>query len=57
MEREEFVSGYCRQLDGSRTVTVEMTDDAIDEVDCCYGSCIYEPGCPVAKQIEALKNA
>lgn len=57
MEREEFVSGYCRQIDGSRTVTVEMTDGTIDEADCCYGSCVYQPGCPIAQQIAALAQA
>ena len=54
METEEIISGYCRQLDCSRMVTVELTDDRIDDVDCCYGSCIYQPNCQIAKRIEEL---
>lgn len=54
MEKEIFVSGYCRVLDQSRMVTVEITDDLV-EVDCAYPDCPYAPGCPVAQKIgEAL---
>ena len=56
MEDEKFISGYCRQLDCSRMVTVELTDGVIEEVDCLYGSCIYEPNCQLAKAIDALKK-
>ena len=38
METEKFVSGYCRQLDGSRMVEVVLEDGAVTETDCCYGS-------------------
>ena len=51
METEKFISGYCRQLDASRMVEVVLEDGKITEVDCCYGSCIYEPNCTVAQQI------
>lgn len=51
MEREFFFSGYCRQLDQSRMVTLVTEDGELTEVDCCYGSCIYEPNCPIAAQI------
>lgn len=54
MEKEYFFSGYCRQLDGSRTVTAVTEDGKLTEVDCCFGSCIYEPNCPIAKQIQEL---
>ena len=54
MEIEEFISGYCRQLDGSRMVEVIITDGKIDEVDCCYGNCIYQPNCTIAQKIEEL---
>ena len=58
METEKFVSGYCRQLDGSRMVEVVLEDGAVTETDCCYGSCVYQPECPVAKQItEAIEKA
>lgn len=56
MEREEFISGYCRQLDASRMVEVILQNGEIEEVDCCYGGCIYEPNCQIAKRIEELKN-
>lgn len=52
MEIEKFVSGYCRQQDQSRMVTVVLEDGELTEVDCCYGSCVYEPNCPVAAQIK-----
>lgn len=52
MEMEKFLSGYCRQLDGSRTVEVLLEDGVLAEADCCYGSCIYQPSCPIAKEID-----
>ena len=54
MEIEKFVSGYCRQLDSSRTVCVVLEGSEITEIDCCYASCPYRPGCPIAKEIDAL---
>ena len=55
MEEERIISGYCRQLDQSRMVTIELEQGKLTDCDCCYGSCIYEPSCTVAKQIaEAL---
>ena len=55
MEQEKIFSGYCRQLDGSRIVEVILEDGEITEVDCCYGSCIHEGNCPIAKEIHELK--
>ena len=52
MEIEKFVSGYCRQLDASRMVEVIVEDGAVTEVDCCYGNCVYQSNCPIAKEIE-----
>ena len=54
MEVEKFVSGYCRQIDASRMVEVILENGEITEVDCCYGNCIYQSNCPIAKEIEAL---
>lgn len=57
MEQEHFLSGYCRQLDASRMVTVVTESGSLTDCDCCYGSCIYEPSCPVAARIrEKLEN-
>ncbi len=54
METEKFVSGYCRVLDCSRLVEVILSGGKISEIDCCYGSCIYQANCPIAKEIDAL---
>ena len=54
METEHFLSGYCRQLDASRMVEVILEDGALSEADCCYGSCLYQTNCPIARQIDEL---
>lgn len=54
METEKFVSGYCRVLDCSRLVEVLLTDGRIEEVDCCYGNCMHQQACPIAKEIDIL---
>ena len=57
MEKEIFISGYCRALDQSRMVELVTDDGELIEVDCCYGSCVHEPNCQIAKQIrEALEQ-
>ena len=55
MEEEKFVTGYCRQLDAPRTVEVLLENGHITEADCCYGSCIYESSCPLAKEMDQWK--
>ena len=55
MEQEKFFSGYCRQLDASRMVEVILEDGKITEIDCCYGNCVYESSCPIAKEVNDLK--
>ena len=52
METEAFYTGYCRQLDASRMVEVIFEDGKVTEVDCCYGNCVYQSSCPIAKEIE-----
>ena len=52
MEKELFFTGYCRCLDGSRTVEVIVEDGRVTEVDCGYGTCVYEPNCPIAQRIK-----
>lgn len=54
MEVEKFFSGYCRQLDGSRTVCAVLENGNLTEIDCCYGTCPYQTGCPIAKEIESI---
>ena len=55
MEQEKILSGYCRQLDASRIVEVILEDGEITEVDCCYGNCIHEGNCTIAKEIREMK--
>lgn len=54
MEQEKFLSGYCRQMDASRMVEVILEDGEITEVDCCYGNCVYQSNCPIAKEMKSL---
>ncbi len=54
MEREDFLTGYCRVADGSRMVTVVTEDGTLVEVDCCFGNCAFEPNCQVAEKIRQL---
>jgi len=53
MERETFFSGYCRVIDGSRTVAVEAEDNQLTFADCDYAVCPYAGNCPVGKNITA----
>ena len=57
MEDEKIISGYCRQLDQSRMVTAELTDGKLTEADCCYGSCVYQSNCTIAKELDTLAQA
>lgn len=54
MEREEFISGYCRTADQSRMVAVEITDGELDSADCCFPDCVYAPNCRIAMRIREL---
>ena len=51
MEKEIFLSGYCRALDQSRMVEVEITDDCV-EADCAYPDCPHAPSCQIAQKIK-----
>lgn len=52
MERELFLSGYCRCMDASRMVAVTIEDSNITDVDCNFGSCPYEQDCALAQKIK-----
>ena len=47
MEEEKIITGYCRQLDGSRTVIVEE-----GEADCLYPDCPHAANCSIAKELK-----
>ena len=51
MEKESFISGYCRCLDGSRMVELVTEDGKLLEVDCSFESCPHTPGCTIAAAI------
>ncbi|MBR4016377.1 MAG: hypothetical protein IKK11_01010 [Oscillospiraceae bacterium] len=54
MEKEYFFTGYCRNIDQSRVVAVVVDDSELQEVDCCFASCIHVPNCTIAKEIQNL---
>ena len=54
MDKELFVSGYCRVLDQSRMVEVEITEDGVFP-DCAYPDCPHASSCLIAKEIQAQK--
>ncbi len=54
MDDEKIITGFCRQLDQSRMVTVELRDGKPETVDCGFGGCIYRPNCTVAREIDGL---
>ena len=56
MEIERYFSGYCRVLDSARMVEVIFESGEVTEVDCCYGNCNFQTGCPIAKAIEETVN-
>ena len=58
MEKELFLSGYCRSLDASRMVEVILEDGQLQEVDCCYPDCVHAPNCTIARSIrEEIKES
>ncbi len=50
MEKEIFLSGYCRALDQSRMVEVEIAGDNVD-ADCAYPDCPHAASCQIAQKI------
>jgi len=54
METEKFISGYCRVLDCSRMVEVILSGGQLEEADCCYGNCIHQANCLIAREIDSL---
>lgn len=54
MEKEVFLSGYCRTVDASRMVEVILEDGKLLEVDCCYDGCPHTPNCIIARSIREL---
>ena len=57
MEEEYFLSGYCRQADSGRTVTVETDGSRIVHIGCCYVNCQHAQQCTIGKQIGEIDKA
>ena len=57
MEKEFFLSGYCRTTDNSRMVEVILEDGKVTEVDCCYENCPHTANCLIAKSIRELTES
>ena len=55
MEKELFLSGYCRAMDQSRLVEVEITDNETN-ADCAYPDCPHGPNCQIAQKIREALN-
>ena len=52
MERETFITGYCRNIDESRMVAVESEDACLTSVDCDYETCPHTQNCTIAQGIK-----
>ena len=50
MEKEVFLSGYCRTTDQSRMVEVEISGREV-HADCAYPNCPHAPNCQIAQKI------
>ncbi|HIR28724.1 MAG TPA: ubiquinone biosynthesis protein UbiE [Candidatus Choladousia intestinigallinarum] len=53
---EEFVSGFCKKQNQTRTVLCELEVDAegnrrLSEADCAYGKCEHSKTCGLMGQI------
>ncbi len=52
---ELILSGYCRCIDGSRTVMVEWEDGKACP-DCAYETCPHTQSCPIAAKIREIEK-
>ena len=57
MEKESFISGYCRCMDSSRMVELITEDGKLLEVDCSFENCPHTPNCTIAQAIWQQLNA
>ena len=57
MEQEGFFSGYCRAVDGCRTVMAVKENGKLTETDCLLEGCQNSADCPLAKKIKEFLEA
>ena len=55
MEKEIFLSGYCRALDQSRIVEAEISGKEVS-ADCAYPDCPHAPNCQIAQRLREELN-
>lgn len=55
MTEERFLTGFCRQIDGTRMVALEYEEETkeIEAVDCSYETCVHKAACEIGKAITA----
>lgn len=51
---EIILTGYCRALDQSRIIEVEL-ENGRPQADCAYPDCPYTASCLIAKQLKAME--
>lgn len=49
---EKTFTGYCRVMDGARTVMAEYDDGW--EIDCRFPGCTFAADCPIGRQLQSL---
>lgn len=56
MTEEQFLTGFCRQIDGTRRITLEYEEKTgeIEAVDCGYETCVHRAACEIGKSITAI---
>lgn len=58
MEKETFLTGFCRNQDATRMVAVEYEETGsgvtLLEVDCDYETCVHRGSCRVGLSIDRL---
>ncbi len=57
MEEELLLSGYCRCLDGPRTVIAQTDGAHLVEADCGYGNCPHGGNCSIAQKLKELESS
>lgn len=54
MSEESFFTGYCRRIDGSRTVCAQVENGKLESVDCGYEGCCHAGQCAIGAKIREL---
>ena len=56
--QEEFISGFCRTLNGTNTVCCEYTEESGERgltfMDCAHEDCMHHGACEIYKEAQRL---